>query len=521
MVIGSDRRRRLLLLTCTGWWLGCGGGGGTAASGGHVADAVTLSAADVTAIVESAARAVDDTRLVIAVTDRAGRVLGIFKKPEAPATTFGNFGVPVGTVDLAIALARTGAFFSNNQAPLSSRTVRFISGIHFPPGIPNTTNAALYGIENTNRGCALNIAFLPGQSVPPATSISGLPCNAFVQDGCGLGIATGKPDLVDSDSAAVNPGGVPVFKDGAVAGGVGVAGVAAPIAEFAAFRGSVPGSEFGPRVAAPGVIFLDGVELPFVAQQSQPVGTTPGSADGTWLSGPFDGGLAPEGWLAGPIASAELSADNVNTIVQKGIEAANHTRAAIRLPLGSTARMVLAVGDLDGNILGLYRMEDSTVFSIDVAVAKARNVVYFSGASRGTDELPGVPIGTAVTNRTINFGSQPLYPPGIDVESAPESGPFFESLYGPDTAQACSQGRQAATTNQNGVVFFAGSVPLYRSGQLVGGLGISGDGVEQDDVVAAAGASGFEAPAALRADQIIVRGVRLPYLKFNRNPEVQ
>src|SRR5258707_9419863 len=57
--------------------------------------------------------------------------------------------------DVAVALARTGAFFSNDEAPLSSRTVRFISGIHFPPGVSNQPPADLYGIENTNRGCTL------------------------------------------------------------------------------------------------------------------------------------------------------------------------------------------------------------------------------------------------------------------------------------------------------------------------------------------------------------------------------
>jgi hypothetical protein len=53
---------------------------------------------------------------------------------------------------------------------------------------------------------------------------------------------------------------------------------------------------------------------------------------------------------------------------------------------------------------------------------------------------------------------------------------------------------------------------------LVGGLGVSGDGVEQDDYVTAAGAAGFEAPVAMRADQISISGVRLPYFKFPRNP---
>ena len=62
-------------------------------------------------------------------------------------------------------------------------------------------------------------------------------------------------------------------------------------------------------------------------------------------------------------------------------------------------------------------------------------------------------------------------------------------------------------------------MPLFRNGQLVGGLGVSGDGVDQDDFVTAGGAAGYEAPDALRADQIFIRGVRLPYFKFPRNPE--
>jgi hypothetical protein len=68
------------------------------------------------------------------------------------------------------------------------------------------------------------------------------------------------------------------------------------------------------------------------------------------------------------------------------------------------------------------------------------------------------------------------------------------------------------------VVFFPGSEPLYINGVLVGGLGVSGDGVDQDDYVTAGGATGFEAPADIRADQIVIDGVRLPFLKFPRNP---
>jgi hypothetical protein len=63
-----------------------------------------------------------------------------------------------------------------------------------------------------------------------------------------------------------------------------------------------------------------------------------------------------------------------------------------------------------------------------------------------------------------------------------------------------------------------GSAPLYKNGVLVGGLGVSGDGVDQDDFVTNAGAQGFQAPDNIRADRVIVDGVRLPYFKFPRNP---
>jgi uncharacterized protein GlcG (DUF336 family) len=180
--------------------------------------------------------------------------------------------------------------------------------------------------------------------------------------------------------------------------------------------------------------------------------------------------------------------------------------------------MVISVADLDGTILALYRMPDATVFSIDVAVTKARNVVYFSDPA-GAADLPGVPAGTAVTNRTIGFGAQPLYPPGIYCNDFPyPCGPFFP-LFVSDLQSPCSQGTQPINANQSGIVFFPGSTPLYVNGQMVGGLGVSGDGVEQDDYVTFLGAAGFLPPESIRANEVFVNGVRLPYLKFPRNPE--
>jgi uncharacterized protein GlcG (DUF336 family) len=468
-----------------------------------------LTIIDVQSIVQAAAQAADSDTMVIAVVDRGGSVLAVYRKPNAPATDTANFAAPLDANDLAVALARTGAYFSNNQAPLSSRTVRFISGIHFPPGVTNTSNAALYGIENTNRGCTLSANYLAGQAVQPSLALAG---------GFGPGIITGKADLLDSNPNAVNPGGVPIFRAGVVVGGVGVTGVPPDIAEYAAFVAATSNG-LGPTPAPPGVVFLNGIALPFVNQTSAPQGVNPGSFTGTFLIGPLaSAGQPPEGDLVAPAAGpiGGLSSADVQGILNNAEATANQTRAAIRLPLGSRAKMVIAVADLDGTLIGLRRMTDSTVFSIDVAATKARNMVYFNSASRTAADLNQVPMGTAVTNRTIGFGAQPFFPPGIDGSSA---GPFF-NLYTQDVANPCTQGFQAGApnTNRSGIVFFPGSVGLYRNGVLVGGLGVSGDGVDQDDYVTAGGAAGFEAPASIRADQLVINGVRLPYQKFPENP---
>jgi uncharacterized protein GlcG (DUF336 family) len=258
-----------------------------------------------------------------------------------------------------------------------------------------------------------------------------------------------------------------------------------------------------------------------VDQTSLPASFSAGPVAGTgsFFVAPVNSqGQPPEGDLLPPAAGplGGLSAADVAQILNNAEATANTTRAAIRLPLGSKTRMAIAVADLDGTIIGLRRMQDSTVFSIDVAATKARNMVYFNSAIRTAADLNGVPVGTAVTNRTISFGAQPLYPPGIDDSDA---GPFF-NLYTMDLANPCTQGFQAgaANANKSGIVFFPGSAGLYRNGALVAGLGVSGDGVDQDDYVTNGGTAGFEAPANIRADQILDQGVRLPYFKFPRNP---
>src|SRR5216683_4672991 len=498
--------------------VGCGGGSSAPVAPPPTPAVQALQIADVQNIVQTAVNSVN-ADIAVAVVDRAGFVLGVFRTQNAPATVVGNFGQLQNANDVAIALARTSAFFSNNQAPLSSRTVRFISGIHFPPGVMNQPPADLYGIENTNRGCTLVNDPNFQTKIPPSLALSG---------GFGLGILTGKGDTADSNATAVNPGGVPIFYKNVVVGGIGVVTSSSNsnVAEFAALAGGTAqrgaaGDNFGPTPAAPGVVFIGGIALPFVDQTSLPAGFSAGPVAGTgsFLVAPANSqGQPPEGNLIPPAAGplGGLSTADVMQILNNAEATANTTRAAIRLPLGSKTRMVIAVADLDGTIIGLRRMPDSTVFSIDVAATKARNMVYFNSAARIAADLNGVPMGTAVTNRTISFGAQPFYPPGIDGSTA---GPFF-NLYTTDLANPCTQGFQSGAVNSNksGIVFFPGSAGLFRSGALVGGLGVSGDGVDQDDYVTSGGTAGFEAPAGIRADQIMDQGVRLPYFKFPRNP---
>ncbi|MGC1615306.1 MAG: heme-binding protein [Candidatus Acidiferrum sp.] len=496
----------------------CGGGSTAPVSPPPVAAVEPLQIVDVQNIVQAAVNSAN-VDMVVAVVDRAGFVLGVYRTQNAPATELGNFGQTLDADDVAVALARTGAFFSNDQAPLSSRTVRFISGIHFPPGVTNQPTAALYGIENTNRGCTLVSGAAFQSQIPPSLALGG---------GFGPGVITGKTDAMDSDPLAVNPGGVPIFYQNVVLGGVGVvtSSIDLNLAEYAAFVGSTtqrtgPSDTFGPTPAAPGTVSISGVTLPFVTQTSLPAIVTAGpvAGGGSFLVAPANSaGQPPEGDLIPPAAGplGGLSPTDVQNILNNAEATANQTRAAIRLPIGARARMTIAVADLDGTIIGLRRMQDSTVFSIDVAASKARNMVYFNSSARASADLNEVPMGTAVTNRTISFGTQPLFPPGIDGTSA---GPFF-NIYLQDLANPCTQGFEAGPPNVNksGIVFFPGSAGLYRNGTLVGGLGVSGDGVDQDDYVTNGGTQGFEAPASIRADQISINGVRLPYFKFPRNP---
>lgn len=344
-----------------------------------------------------------------------------------------------------------------------------------------------------------------------------------------------------------------------------------PGAVKAGAKGAVVGDIAGiPPVSDIGLPFgnltLVGIALPVIgdiagvegvrhllrfAKENITVGTPSGANEN--IPGGSDGYEVPSGNLITPKDSAianGLTKEDVNQIIEAAVDAANVTRAAIRLQSngqpGATARMVIAITDTNGEVLGLYRMEDSTIFSIDVAVAKARNVSYYADASalQPEDQVPGIAPGTAFSNRTIRFLAEPRFPDGVDGSEPPvfsilrdaaaagidpETGEniglpadkaVFQSVYGYDSFNPGTNFRDPDNPeNQNGIVFFPGSTPLYKDGVLVGGLGVSGDGVDQDDIVTFLAAQGFlPAGVTTKADETFVDGVRLPFQKFNRTP---
>jgi uncharacterized protein GlcG (DUF336 family) len=611
---------------------------------------VVLTPDEVQGILQRAAVADPNDDAIVAVVDRGGRLLGVRVEGNvAPEITSNNATLSF-AIDGAIAEARTGAFFGNDQAPLTSRTIQFISqstitqrevdsnpnitdpnstvrgpgfvapieiGGHFPPGVSFTPQVDLFNIEGTNRDSSTNL--IPGdgrfnvapQFLPPGGEGTAPP-DAY-------GTITGLPGgSTQGRGIGTLPGGIPIYKVNPAnnqeieVGGIGVffpgktgyasaensslsadynpslpdRSLEAELVAVAALGGSenlssnehdapffrtsllnLPNAPTLPEiqiaVTPPGRIDLVGITLDIIGPGGSAgpdvllrvagqihLGTgNPNSGVNMPVNQNGDlfqtGQAVPEGWLVTPHDGVGITAADVVNMVNNGITQANKTRAAIRLPLDSLTKMVFAVADKNGALLGLYRMPDATIFSIDVAVAKARNVAYYNDPTQlqPIDQVPGVTPGTAFTNRTFRYLAEPRFPEGIDGRPP---GPFsilndggtdpgtglnvgpplpasaFQSVLGHD---AFNPGTNFHDPNnlqyQNGIVFFPGSSGVYKAKALVGGFGVSGDGVDQDDVVTTAGASGFEpTPAGVaRADEVSFRGVNLPYNKFNRQPQ--
>ncbi|HLY12596.1 MAG TPA: heme-binding protein [Planctomycetota bacterium] len=172
--------------------------------------------------------------------------------------------------------------------------------------------------------------------------------------------------------------------------------------------------------------------------------------------------------------AASLGADEVTKILDQAEQAAKKEESLLRVNgegKKQATRMHIIVVDRAGRQVGQRSMADAWVGSIAIAHSKAFTAVAFSSNEN------------ALTTRTLG----PLTQPG---------GPLWNI---------------GNSNRQDGIIEFPGGLPLYRNGELVGAIGVSGDGVDQDEHVAAAGAAGFEAPKAIRVDTVTNNGV--PYTK--------
>ncbi len=272
--------------------------------------------------------------------------------------------------------------------------------------------------------------------------------------------------------------------------------------------------------------------------------------------------------------TAPITAAEARALLEEAFLIMSRARAQIRQPLDSRAQVSISLVDTFGSVLGVVRSPDAPIFGIDVSLQKARTAAFFSN-SRAAAELaangnadvrnrltlsrtffnaPNIFTGqTAWTNRAIGNVARPFFPDG-EVARPPGSlspdkngfNPFSVGIQSelvvdnilthvgallngtPDTPARCTTSPDVIPGQnrlQNGIQIFPGSVPIYRGSVLIGALGVSGDGIDQDDMISFLGANNGgakvggigNAPMANRSDQLIVpvagtSGVRLRYV---------
>ncbi|MFC3099183.1 heme-binding protein [Alteraurantiacibacter palmitatis] len=277
----------------------------------------------------------------------------------------------------------------------------------------------------------------------------------------------------------------------------------------------------------------------------------------------------------GASVSQPLTAAEVRAVLEEAFAVLSRARAQIRRPLDSRMQASISVVDTHGAVLGIVRSPDGPVFGVDVSLQKARSAAFFANPAAAAQLQaagglvspyvqrlraflgdPAALTGTAAYgNRSIGNLARPYFPDGevaqgpgpLSVMQAGQFSPFAVGLQSDliagnvvaaavhvatggasaDTGVGCTALPDAAPGQKrlaNGLQIFPGSVPIYRGNQLVGAIGVSGDGIDQDDMVSflgvhnaglRVGGIGNAAPA-IRADQIVVnvggRGMRLRYV---------
>lgn len=483
-----------------------------------------------------------DEDAVIAVVDREGVVLGVW---DVTGEARPSDGVIAG----AVCRAGAAAFLSSDQNAFTTRTAGFIIQQHFPPGVRNTGPGPLVGVgfsslffSDVNRFKK----FSPDGTLSPPKGVTQSPGTR------------GEPVLFTSLSDS--PGGVPLYKAGHLVGGVGVTGDGAPTnlapaaAIFArqtqrdATTGFVPGYDTDEEVALAGQtkfrpspdiiasnVLINGIRVPYVfptqveeipdVRDVQDLGRIGKVVEGFEVraSPPrFPYPIARLGGVEGEIANkfiddpdprligaaGRLKKEDVKDIISFAAARANRTRAGIRLPIGTAVKVFITVVSNPARagsppvILGCFRVGEATMFSWDVSAQKARTAVFFSNRQ------------LAMSSRSVGFLAQRFFPPGLD-------GRPYGPLFGFQEAVTLRLGKGAPPNANlpNGMTIFPGGFPLYRDGALVGAIGISGDGIDQDDIIGISGTKDFQPLRRITADNYTYRGARLPYVKFPRDPE--
>jgi uncharacterized protein GlcG (DUF336 family) len=373
-------------------------------------------------------------------------------------------------LDEAVAMAGAKAFFA--PAAIQSTNI-FVNGLR----LPFTAEAA------ATKAPAANAKVLTDTGLV-AANVANLPARTFFTYEPLIGNATYLANVPGATPAATQNSNITTFTSGNdTIGGVAPSSVYATTTTIKMSNGkkiTLTLNNNNPLAGGYGAV--NNGAGGFVAQSlnNSMVPTLQNNGTTTWAAGNF-------GFLPGAAVSGQnLTVNDELQIITQAVSEAESIRGAIRVPNDVPAQVYVAVTDLSGNILAVANTPDATNFSFDVAVQKARTAAYFSSQTY------------AFSSRGIGFLADSTLPPALEDGV---TGPLYalqESLALPQN-QAMFK---ASDPLGNGITIFPGGVPLYKDGVLVGAVGISGDGVDQDDIIAAMGAKGFTAPATIQDDHL-------------------